>query len=84
MEEPPATTYLVNGAAIRTRRKDLGIDLAECAAAAGISRPYLDQLELGHRRRMKPPTYHRLRTALRIEPSDRQLLAPPEEQQRKE
>ena len=83
MERPPATTYLVNGAAIRTRRMELGIDLAECAAATAISRAYLNQLELGLRRRMKPPTYHRLRTALRIEPDDRRLLIA-EERQRKE
>jgi cytoskeletal protein RodZ len=62
---------------------ELGIDIAECAAATDISRAYLNQLELGLRRRMKPPTYHRLRTALRIEPHDRRLLEPGE-QQRKE
>ncbi|MFC5802739.1 helix-turn-helix domain-containing protein [Streptomyces formicae] len=84
MEQPPPTTYLVNGAAIRTRRKDLGMDLAECAATAHISRAYLNQLELGLRRHMKPPTYHRLRTALRIEPPDRRLLAPNEDPHRKE
>ncbi|MFG3510195.1 helix-turn-helix domain-containing protein [Streptomyces sp. NPDC047821] len=79
MERPPATTYLVNGAAIRIRRMQLGLNLAECAAQAGISRAYLAQLELGHRRNPRPPTYHRLCTALRIEPSDHRLLAPPEE-----
>ncbi|GAA3268113.1 helix-turn-helix domain-containing protein [Streptomyces lavendulae] len=72
MERPPAT-YRVNGAAIRTRRKDLGMDLAECAAAAGISRAYLDQLELGYRERPSPRIYAGLRTALRI--TDDQLLA---------
>lgn len=84
MERPPTTTYLVNGAAIRTRRMELGMKIAECAAKAGISRAYLDQLELGHRRHPSPPTYHRLRTALRIEPTDRRLLAPSEDPPRKE
>jgi cytoskeletal protein RodZ len=63
---------------------ELGMDLAECAAATAISRAYLNQLELGLRQRMKPPTYHRLRTALRIEPDDRRLLTPAEELHRKE
>lgn len=84
MEQPPATTYLVNGAAIRIRRKELGMDLVECAAKAGISRAYLNQLELGHRDRMKPPTYMALRTALQLEPTDRRLLAPAEDPHRKE
>ncbi|MFD9630151.1 helix-turn-helix domain-containing protein [Streptomyces violascens] len=84
MERPPATTYLVNGAALRTRRMELGMDLAECAAEAGISRPYLNQLELGHRRRLRPPTYSALRTALQLDPADHRLLAPPEDSTRKE
>lgn len=72
MERPPAT-YQVNGAAIRTRRKELGMDLNMCATAIGISRAYLDQLELGHRRRPRPPIYAALRTALRV--TDDSLLA---------
>lgn len=72
MERPPAT-YRVNGAAIRTRRKELGMELAECAAVVGISRAYLDQLELGHRERPGPRIYAALRTALRV--TDDRLLA---------
>lgn len=72
MERPPAT-YQVNGAAIRTRRKELGMGLAECAAAAGISRAYLDQLELGQRCNPRPPIYAALRTALCV--TDHSLLA---------
>ena len=72
MERPPST-YQVNGAAIRTRRMELGMSIAECAAAIGISRPYLDQLELGHRRHPRPPIYAALCTALRV--TDAQLLA---------
>ncbi|MFF5703469.1 helix-turn-helix domain-containing protein [Streptomyces sp. NPDC012794] len=71
--ERPRATYLVNGAAIRTRRMELGMDLAECAAEVGISRAYLDQLELGYRRRPSPRIYAALRTALRV--TDNQLLA---------
>lgn len=85
MEQTPAATHLVDGAEIRTRRMDLGLDLAECAALAGISRGYLNQLELGHRRRMKPPTYKALRTALQLtRPTDRRLLAPDGDQQGKD
>lgn len=84
MEQPPATTYLVKGAALRERRKELGMNVTECAAEAGISRPYLTQLELGIRRHMKPPTYMALRTVLQIDPTDERLLALTESQQRKE
>ncbi|MEU3903249.1 helix-turn-helix domain-containing protein [Streptomyces goshikiensis] len=72
MERPP-TTYQVNGVAIRTRRKELGMELAECATAVGISRAYLDQLELGHRCNPRPSIYAALRTALRV--TDDRLLA---------
>lgn len=83
MEQPPAT-YLVNGAALRTRREELGLNIAECAAKAGITRGYLNQLELGHRRRARPPTYMALRTALQLDPTDSRLLAPTEDPHRKE
>lgn len=78
--ERPHTTYQVEGAAIRTRRKELGLTRNQCAEAAGITGPYLSQLENGVRRDMRPPTYQRLRTALQIQPGDHQLLTPAEEQ----
>lgn len=84
MERPPATTYLVNGAALRTRRKELGMHQAECAAQAGISSGYLRQLELGFRHTLRPPTYMALRTALQLTPEDERLLAPTEGPHRKE
>lgn len=73
--EQPAATYQVLGAAIRARRMHLGLSLAECAGAAGISRPYLTQLELGQRKRMKPGTYKGLRIALDLPATDTRLLA---------
>lgn len=73
--EQPAATYQVLGAAIRTRRMHLGLSIAECAGAAGISRPYLNQLELGQRRHMKPGTYKGLRLALNLPDTDTRLLA---------
>ncbi|CAM5248878.1 hypothetical protein SGLAM104S_01570 [Streptomyces glaucescens] len=82
--ERPQPTIPVDGAAIRTRRKELGLSRDQCATAAGISGPYLSQLETGARRDMRPPTYTRLRTALQVPLDDRRLLAPPEDQHRKD
>lgn len=83
MDKPPPT-YQVDGAAIRTRRKELGMTQVMCAAAADISRSYLAEIEAGHREHMRPPTYAGLRTALQIQRNDEQLLTPPKEQHRKE
>jgi hypothetical protein len=60
------------------------MSLATCAEAAGISKSYLTELEVGTKQHMRPPTYAGLRTALQIQPDDRRLLAPPGEQHRKE
>lgn len=84
MEQPPATTYEVDGAEIRTRRKELGMSQAECAANARIARPYLSQIETGSRRHLRPPTYQALRTTLQVPQDDRRLLAPDESPHRKE
>lgn len=83
MDRPPPT-YQVDGAAIRERRMQLGMTQVMCADAASISRSYLAEIEAGHRRRMRPPKYAGLRTALQIQPKDEQLLAPPAEEHRKE
>lgn len=77
----PQPTFQVDGAAIRTRRKDLGMTQAMCATAASISRSYLAEIEAGHRKRMRPPTYAGLRTALQVQLNDRTLLDPTQEQQ---
>ncbi|MFG2269077.1 helix-turn-helix domain-containing protein [Streptomyces chartreusis] len=82
--ERPQPTIPVDGAAIRTRRKQLGLSRDQCATKAQISGPYLSQLENGVRREMRPPTYKRLRTALQIQQDDNSLLAPSEEQHRKD
>lgn len=81
----PHPTFQVDGAAIRTRRKDLGMSLAQCADAAGLSKSYLTELEVGVKERMRPPKYAGLRTALNLQPDDRRLLTPiPEEQHGKD
>lgn len=84
MEDRPPATYQVDGTAIRTRRKELGMTQVMCATAARISRSYLAEIEAGHRHHMGPRTYAGLRTALHIQSGEKQLLAPPEEQHRKE
>lgn len=82
--ERPQATFQVDGAAIRTRRMELGLTQAQLAKRARISRPYVTQLERGERSDMRPPTYTRLRYALRIQTADRQLLAQHEDQHRKD
>ncbi|MET7475121.1 helix-turn-helix transcriptional regulator [Streptomyces sp. NPDC005648] len=83
MHRPPAT-FQVDGTAIRTRRMELGLTRNDCARKAGISGPYLSQLETGARHTLRPPTYKRLRTVLDVPATDRRLLAPAEEQQEQE
>ncbi|MDT0476201.1 helix-turn-helix transcriptional regulator [Streptomyces sp. DSM 41014] len=78
------TTFQVDGTAIRTRRKELGLSRNVCARRAGISGPYLSQIETGARRDLRPPTYQRLRTVLDVSATDRRLLAPPRSQQEQE
>ncbi|MFI8294482.1 helix-turn-helix domain-containing protein [Streptomyces nigra] len=83
MHRLPAT-FQVDGTAIRKRRKELGLGRNECAKEAGISGPYLTQLETGARRDMRPPTYARLRTVLDVPADDERLLDPSEKPARKE
>lgn len=82
--ERPQPTIPVDGAAIRTRRMELGLTQGQLAKRARLSRPYVTQLENGNRSDMRPPTYTRLRYALRIQTADRRLLAATEEQHGKD
>ncbi|MEW2578422.1 helix-turn-helix transcriptional regulator [Streptomyces syringium] len=72
MHHPP-TTFEVNGAAIRKLRMRAGVEMSELAERAGISRRYLNHLELGSRHRMRPGFYTALRDALNA--TDEDLLA---------
>lgn len=74
----PRATYEVDGAAIRRVRMSRGIQIADLARNAHITRSYLSRLETGVRRQMRPPTYTALRTALGVDADDGQLLAPSE------
>lgn len=76
MHRPPAT-FQVNGAAIRATRKRQGLGIRETAEAAGISRSYLQRLETGFRREMRPPRFAALRAALGAD--EDALLSPNEE-----
>lgn len=75
MQQPP-TTYTVNGRKVRELRKEAGLEVAELAERAGISRRFLSHIENGTRPRMRPTRFQRLRNALGANASD--LLAPPE------
>ncbi|MFF7096347.1 helix-turn-helix domain-containing protein [Streptomyces rubradiris] len=80
----PQPTFQVDGAAIRTRRMQLGMSLRSCARAAGIAHSYLSEIENGLKEDMRPPTYAALRTALHVPPDDSLLLSASTEQHRKE
>lgn len=73
MPQPPPT-FEVDGAVIRHRRKELGLEMTDLAELTGISRRYLSHLENGTRTRMRPSRYKALRTALDADTQD--LLAP--------
>lgn len=81
MHQPP-TTYTVNGLKVRELRKAAGVEVADMAETAGISRRYLSHIENGTRTRMRPERYQRLRTALGA--TQKELLAPPETPPQKE
>lgn len=75
MHQPP-TTYTVNGLKVRELRMAAGLELAELAERAGISRRYLSHIENGTRKHPRPARYQRLRKALGA--NEKELLAPPE------
>lgn len=72
MERAPVT-FQVHGPALRKERMDQGLELGSVAEAAGITASYLSRLETGARTRMRPATYHALRTVLSV--TDQRLLA---------
>ncbi|MFD0146177.1 MULTISPECIES: helix-turn-helix domain-containing protein [unclassified Streptomyces] len=73
--QAPRPTFEVDGAAIRKIRMSRGIQIADLARRAHISRSYLTRLEIGVRRHMRPPAYAALRAALELPEDDEQLLA---------
>lgn len=57
-------TFEMDGPAVRKRRMELGLNIAQLARATGISASYLSHIEVGTRRRMGPHRFAALRTAL--------------------
>lgn len=76
--EPPPPTYQVIGAALRKARMRQGLLPKDVAAAAGLSRSYIQRLETGSASgRMRPGNYAALRTA--VTATDDELLTPTED-----
>lgn len=67
-----ATTVEVNGFALRELRVRSGVGVADLAARAGVQRPYIAKIELGHSRRVSPKVFNELLSALAI--TDRRVL----------
>jgi len=66
------TTIEVHGPAIREIRIRSGMAVAALAKEAGVQRPYIAKLELGHSRRVSPKVFSALVAALSI--SDRRAI----------
>lgn len=73
MHQP--TTFEVDGDAIREERMQAGMSRSDLADLVKVTERYIGHLENGTRRRMRPKSYKRLRTALRA--SDERLRPTP-------
>lgn len=60
----PQPTFEVDGAVIRHRRMQMGLEMSELAERADISRRYLSHIENGTRTHMRPRRYAALCKAL--------------------
>jgi transcriptional regulator with XRE-family HTH domain len=72
--QEPATTFEVSGRAIREARMQAGISVQELAHAVGVSDNYIQKLERGDRKRLRPGPYLRMRLFLKT--NSTALLAP--------
>jgi transcriptional regulator with XRE-family HTH domain len=59
---------------LRIKRQERGLTQVELGKLAGITAPYVSQLETGYRDRVSPPTFVALCDALRIPASQRHEL----------
>lgn len=73
MHQP--TTYEVDGDAIREERMQAGMSRSDLAHLVKVTERHIGHLENGTRRRMRPKSYKRLRTALKA--SDERLRPKP-------
>lgn len=69
---PAPATVEVHGPAIREIRIRSGMGVAELAAAVGVTRPHIANIELGQRRRLTPKTFNAIVAALAI--TDRRAI----------
>lgn len=69
---PAPATVEVHGPAIREIRIRSGMGVAQLAAAVGVARPHMANIELGHRRRVTPETFNALVRALAL--ADRRAI----------
>lgn len=69
---PTPATVEVHGPAIREIRIRSGMGVAQLAAAVGVTRSHIANIELGHRRQMTPATFRALVAALAI--TDRRAI----------
>lgn len=66
------TTVQINGFAVRELRIRSGLGVQELAERAGVKRPYIARIELGHSQRVSPKVYNAILSALAI--NDRRVL----------
>lgn len=65
----------VDGAAIREQRKLAGLTLTMLSARAELTIGYLSQIERGAKPRVSPPAFHRIATALGLDPAKIRRIA---------
>lgn len=75
---PPttSTTVSINGFALREIRVRSGISVQQLADQLGLARSYITKIELGYSRRVSPPVFAALLSAL-VVGDRRALLAQP-------
>lgn len=66
------TTIEIHGPAVREIRVRSGMSVADLAIAAGVKRPYIAKIELGHSRRVSPKVFNAVVAALGI--TDRRAI----------
>lgn len=64
----------VHGPATRAIREALGIAQADLASEAGISRPYMNQIESGARTSVSPQVFDAISSSLRLK--DKRAIMP--------
>lgn len=66
LQKPLPSMVKIDGESLRRHRVEAGLKPRDLAAAVGISRPYLNQLENGRRLSVSPPVFNALLGALKL------------------